>query len=176
MPGRASFLLPDRALLENEINRNQVLRTTGGARETASALSDEIANTRSTPLFSCASAVHSINKRASFSGTELSAIERITGSASPVPLAPVPQMQLSRRQKEVLGQNDAQDAIGSKPQIERDQCRDRYDHRGRGAQSTGVGWLRPLVFPHVHHNDYLQVVVGPKDAVHRHQDRQPDQI
>ena len=127
MPGRASFLLPDRALPENEINRNQVLRTTRGVRETASALSDEIAArlssaallctskvdpfssnnrcllnspserltdsreqpmscassswvnesfTRTAPLFSCASAVHSINKRAQFFGNRIAKRDR----------------------------------------------------------------------------------------------------
>jgi len=57
MPGRASFLLPDRALPENEINRNQVLRTTGGVRETASALSDEIAAKLSSVALLCTSKV-----------------------------------------------------------------------------------------------------------------------
>ena len=57
MPGRASFLLPDRALPENEINRNQVLRTTRGVRETASALSDEIAARLSSAALLCTSKV-----------------------------------------------------------------------------------------------------------------------
>jgi hypothetical protein len=43
---------------------------------------------------------------------------------------------LPRRQNEVLGQDDAQNVIGRKAQIKRNQCSHGHHHRGRGAEST----------------------------------------
>lgn len=62
---------------------------------------------------------------------------------------------LPRRQNEVLRQDDAQNVIGRKAQIKRNQCSHGHHHRGRGAESTRIGWLRPLVLVHVHRDDHF---------------------